>query len=370
MDRISSSALELRMAMALIDCPDCGRQVSDRAPACIHCGAPLKRSLAERLRKATADLASEARGVASAGLRRARKEYTEAVDALQARREARRAAAVERLRLKEAALAQRAEAVAERVDRERWREFDRLKSNEFPVPVFLMPTGTGPEDYIVLYRFAGFLDELRTRRFLRPKLQVWACREDISRYPLATSFTDTFIKQLRAQREGELQKTIATMEQHEKASKLAGLQAGSAATMAGGAALLMLAVANPLFDLALLVFAVFGGSAAGVELIKKFRSQMRRGMTEAEIETARTRLAQDLADRRAEIGEAIERLQICVHPRLFAIYEAMCELEGEPWPPKPKAMHPAPPSIDDELASAAYREALPQQYAVFVEAES
>lgn len=59
-----------------------------------------------------------------------------------------------------------------------------------------------------------------------------------------------------------------------------------------------------------------------------------------------------------------------MHPRLFAIYEAMCELEGEPWPPKPEAMHPAPPSIDDELASAAYREALPQEYAVFVEAES
>ena len=27
--------------MALINCPDCGREVSDRAMACIHCGAPL-----------------------------------------------------------------------------------------------------------------------------------------------------------------------------------------------------------------------------------------------------------------------------------------------------------------------------------------
>lgn len=27
--------------MALIKCPECGEQVSDKAPACIHCGCPL-----------------------------------------------------------------------------------------------------------------------------------------------------------------------------------------------------------------------------------------------------------------------------------------------------------------------------------------
>lgn len=27
--------------MALINCPDCGKEVSDKAPACIHCGFPL-----------------------------------------------------------------------------------------------------------------------------------------------------------------------------------------------------------------------------------------------------------------------------------------------------------------------------------------
>jgi hypothetical protein len=32
--------------MALISCPDCQGKVSDAAPACIHCGAPLKLSQA------------------------------------------------------------------------------------------------------------------------------------------------------------------------------------------------------------------------------------------------------------------------------------------------------------------------------------
>ena len=28
--------------MALIKCPDCGKEVSDKANACIHCGYPIE----------------------------------------------------------------------------------------------------------------------------------------------------------------------------------------------------------------------------------------------------------------------------------------------------------------------------------------
>ncbi len=34
--------------MALIECPECGGKVSDKAPACIHCGYPLKESVEEK----------------------------------------------------------------------------------------------------------------------------------------------------------------------------------------------------------------------------------------------------------------------------------------------------------------------------------
>lgn len=30
--------------MALIHCPECGKEISDQAPACIHCGYPLQKS--------------------------------------------------------------------------------------------------------------------------------------------------------------------------------------------------------------------------------------------------------------------------------------------------------------------------------------
>ncbi|MFP4062064.1 MAG: zinc ribbon domain-containing protein [Halochromatium sp.] len=34
--------------MALIDCPECGGQVSDRAPTCPHCGVPIASSAEAR----------------------------------------------------------------------------------------------------------------------------------------------------------------------------------------------------------------------------------------------------------------------------------------------------------------------------------
>lgn len=27
--------------MALINCPECGKEISDKSPACIHCGYPI-----------------------------------------------------------------------------------------------------------------------------------------------------------------------------------------------------------------------------------------------------------------------------------------------------------------------------------------
>ena len=29
--------------MALIKCPECGKEISDRAEVCIHCGLPFKK---------------------------------------------------------------------------------------------------------------------------------------------------------------------------------------------------------------------------------------------------------------------------------------------------------------------------------------
>ena len=35
--------------MALIKCPECGKEISDKASACIHCGCPIHASVADAL---------------------------------------------------------------------------------------------------------------------------------------------------------------------------------------------------------------------------------------------------------------------------------------------------------------------------------
>ena len=37
--------------MALIECPECGGKISDKAPVCIHCGFPLKESKEEYIQQ-------------------------------------------------------------------------------------------------------------------------------------------------------------------------------------------------------------------------------------------------------------------------------------------------------------------------------
>lgn len=39
--------------MALIKCPECGKEVSDKAPTCIHCGYPLSQRKEKQLYKIT-----------------------------------------------------------------------------------------------------------------------------------------------------------------------------------------------------------------------------------------------------------------------------------------------------------------------------
>lgn len=41
--------------MALITCPDCGREISDKAPSCPHCGCPMGDSLAFRNHETASD---------------------------------------------------------------------------------------------------------------------------------------------------------------------------------------------------------------------------------------------------------------------------------------------------------------------------
>lgn len=42
---------EVYLKMAIINCPECGKEISDRAETCIYCGYPLKEPMKEEALK-------------------------------------------------------------------------------------------------------------------------------------------------------------------------------------------------------------------------------------------------------------------------------------------------------------------------------
>lgn len=306
--------------MGLIACPDCTGDVSDKAASCIHCGAPLKPGVGQTLRTAGADILRISRTAASAALDIAKDVYAERVPGALSNIQG----------LKESLPGSKAPS--------------RIKPNEVVVPVLLVPVGVGPEDYIPFFSFDRFLAEHRVRSFVRPKLEIWAGRSDVMRSKFAATIAADFSKQLRAQRHAtlapQLAKTHEQLREHASTAKTAGERARAAVAAAGGSALLMLAITNPIVDFALLTVAVFGGSRAGVDLFRKAWSESRRSMTQSEIERTHARLERELEERSIDVTRALDALQLHCHPALYSLYEDMCSVEGistalprEPDPP-------------------------------------
>ena len=76
---------------------------------------------------------------------------------------------------------------------------DRLPKFEMPtlgksvdVPVYLVHNTRDPEDYFFIFDFEEFVEQSRSGIFVRPRLLVWAGRDDFQRRAFARSFRESF----------------------------------------------------------------------------------------------------------------------------------------------------------------------------------
>lgn len=65
-------------------------------------------------------------------------------------------------------------------------------SKTVTIPVYLVHTSDDPEDYFFLIDFEDFVEKSRSGLFVRPKLEIWAGRDDFSRSTFAGYFRETF----------------------------------------------------------------------------------------------------------------------------------------------------------------------------------
>ncbi|WP_342075245.1 hypothetical protein [Yoonia sp. SS1-5] len=68
------------------------------------------------------------------------------------------------------------------------------------IPVYVIHNSADAEDYFFIFDFEQFVERSRQGMFVRPKLQVWAGRNDFARGAFARQFRESFTHEFEAAR--------------------------------------------------------------------------------------------------------------------------------------------------------------------------
>ena len=318
--------------MGLVKCEDCGKDISDLAPACIHCGRPRDlphltseddgpdTSYWDHLKETGRALAGGASDFGKKLRERAAKLSASAVDKMFEDRE---------------------------------------------VDVLVLPLGSKPGEFTCSLDLTEILEGLESGILVRPRLRVWAHRSDLDRDRLASELEQRFSQQVaefkikkQAQHDGEASKALATSQETrveaEKSSR-------SATKGALAAALAVLLVTNPLLDLLLLLVAVTSGAEAVVETLRESVAEVEQDRTRKKHGARSKKLRKKVGAHKRAFRSALEQLQLQVHSDLAKLADDFYQLDDGS-PPLPDDTVTGGPSVVTALQSVSYRNALPSWY--------
>lgn len=66
---------------------------------------------------------------------------------------------------------------------------------EVEMPVYVIHNSTDPEDYFFIFDFEQFVEQSRHGLFVRPKMQIWAGRQDFDRRHFARQMRESFSRE-------------------------------------------------------------------------------------------------------------------------------------------------------------------------------
>ena len=237
---------------------------------------------------------------------------------------------------------------------------------ECSVPAFLLPTGSGAGDFRCVFQFEEAVDKLSHGLLVRPQIEVWAGREDIDRGKLAAVLKDDFTRQLSAERararEQNSRQFSGEIDRLKEEQETAGTDLGAASTGLVASLLFMFFVANPIFDLLFLVLAVFSGTDGVMKVgsYLKAATRIRRGENAA---TAKVKELEAEFDAKNEsFGQAIQNLDVHIHPLLRDLVADFCELDDRPNFPSEAPLPDEAPPVNTYLNLPEYRQALESWY--------
>lgn len=178
---------------------------------------------------------------------------------------------------------------------------------------------------------------------IRPRLKVWAHREDLDREQLAKDLEERFSQQVarfRTRKKAAVDSNAHAIVKESKAKTLALKKDEdhpdelTFATMASAAAVGIFLFTNPLFDLFLLLLAVTSGTEAVRGLWNRAESQVAesRGIKatkDAKVEGEAIR--KEAAEKKKAFRTALDGLEIRVHVQLSQLGSDYASVDGVPW---------------------------------------
>lgn len=260
-------------------------------------------------------------------------------------------------------------------------ELRELFVRECSVPVYLLPTGVGRADFMCRFDFHDAVEQLEHGIMVRPRLQVWAARHDVDRGRLAQILKAQF----RAQLDQERRKHAAThdeklREMRREATALEAQQDTAERKVGAGVRRLsigligMFFVANPLFDLVLLAFALFGGGQVITRIGPWIRTAFSSTASKNKVDKEEKRLTEEMDRELSASNEAFRRavddLDVRVHRDLNALLMNFAEVELVTVPAAPTAQDEDAPDIRPLLNEQPYKARVPSHLHVLVDAHA
>ena len=180
--------------------------------------------------------------------------------------------------------------LVERLPALRMPEFAR----EVEIPVYLIHISPDPEDYFFIIDFEDFVERSTQGLFVRPKLKIWAGRNDFARGEFARHFREVFAT--------EFDRMRADVVAGAKGRKLGWLNWSDALMLAPNL------ISGLLANLVLMIATSTGKAVFGsFSLPRWLKGKSKAAKVEEEIE--RTRSAAE---------QALERIDVVLHPELHA----------------------------------------------------
>lgn len=162
---------------------------------------------------------------------------------------------------------------------------------EAVIPVYVIHASPDPEDYFFLFDFEVFVERSKEGMFVRPKLQLWAGRDDFSRTNFARQFRESFGREFDAMR-----------------AKLNNTGSG-AGWLSWDIGLSTIGVAATGFVSLIVLLVSFGGLKLALKSLK-MPSWAKGRSKEAKLED-------QIDELKGQVELALSKVEVSVHPELY-----------------------------------------------------